>query len=332
MRSEPRRWVVVCALLVSGLAAAEPLVGPSVGNAEALVAEGTRLYNKKRYTDAAGLFLQATRANPSLLPAYLGLARARLGAKELNGACPAYRAYVRSAPDIQDRSKAQRELELCERQLKAARRKQRGKAAPPDLTARHVELKAGFFAALEDGKLLGPDSATEMLTTLVTEGYLGTDLGEMGTRLSAASREATADLHRRALAGEALPTERLREAPALFALAADTGEPAPDAASQAPFLEGLALLQGGDAGKAQGLFGQAAQAAPARTEYKLWRAVSLQRAGDLAGALAVMEADLPEDPRTDVLRVAVARKKSPQEGARELERILFQRYPATTAR
>jgi thioredoxin-like negative regulator of GroEL len=330
MRSEPRRWVVMCALLVSGLAAAEPLVGPAVGNAEALVAEGTRLYNKKRYADASGLFLKATRANPTLLPAYLGLARARLGAKEIPGACTAYRAYVRSAPDIQDRTKAQRELELCERQLKAARKKQKG-AAPADLTARHVELKAGFFAALEDKKLVGPDSAAEMLTTLVSEGYLGTDLGEMGAKLSAASRGATEELHRRALAGETLPPEQLRESRKLFDLAANTGEASPNAASQAPFLEGLAVFQEGDFAKAQGLFAQAATAAPGRTEYRVWRAASLQRAGDLNGALAVMEADLPDDARTDVLRAAVAQKKSSKDGARELERILFQRYP-TAAR
>ncbi|MFP2930520.1 hypothetical protein ACLESO_36040, partial [Pyxidicoccus sp. 3LG] len=48
--------------------------------------------------------------------------------------------------------------------------------------------------------------------------------------------------------------------------------------------------------------------------------------GDLNGALAAMETDLPDDSRTDVLRAEVARKKSPEAGARELERILFQRY------
>ncbi|MFP2912290.1 tetratricopeptide repeat protein, partial [Pyxidicoccus sp. 3LFB2] len=184
MRSEPRRWLLMGALLWCGLAAAEPLVGPAVGNADALVAEGTRLYNKKRYADASGLYLKATRANPSLLQAYLGLARARLGAKQIPGACTAYRAYLRSAPDIQERAKAQRELSLCERQLKAWRKKKKNKV-PPDLTARHVELKAGFFSALEAGQLVGPDSAGEMLTTLVSEGYLGTDLGEMGSSSSA---------------------------------------------------------------------------------------------------------------------------------------------------
>ncbi|MFP2964406.1 hypothetical protein ACLEPN_43570, partial [Myxococcus sp. 1LA] len=75
---------------------------------------------------------------------------------------------------------------------------------------------------------------------------------------------------------------------------------------------------------------QASAAAPERTEYRVWRAAALQRAGDLDGALTVMETDLPQDSRTDVLRAASAQRKSPEAGARELERLLFQRYaPAT---
>ncbi|NVJ04037.1 tetratricopeptide repeat protein [Myxococcus sp. AM001] len=329
MRSDLRRLTWACVLLTCGLCLAEPLVGPSVGRGDALLAEGTRLYNKRKHKDAAEVLLQATRANPSLLPAYLGLARARMGAKDVPGACAAYRAYVRSAPDIRDRAKAQRELALCERKLKAARRKKRNKV-PPDMTARHVELKAGFFAALEEGRLVGPGAAGETLRTLVSEGYLGTDLGDMAARLSVASQATTEDVHQRALAGEALPTARLRESGALFDLARDTGEPSATAAAQAPFLEGLAALQEGDFAGAQRLFAQAAAAEPKRTEYCVWRAAALQRAGDLDGALTVMASDLPQDARTDVLRAASAWRKSPEAGARELERLLFQRYaPAT---
>jgi thioredoxin-like negative regulator of GroEL len=166
-----------------------------------------------------------------------------------------------------------------------------------------------------------------MLRTLVTEGYLGADLGEMGLRLNAACRATTDSLHRGALAGEALPAERLGQVRELFALAADTGEPVAQAAAQTAFLEGMGALQAGDSGKAERLFAQAAQAAPGRAEYRLWRAKALQRGGDLRGALAVMEAELPDDSRTDVLRAAVAAQGSPEAGARELERILFQRYP-----
>ncbi|WP_410477835.1 tetratricopeptide repeat protein [Myxococcus sp. MxC21-1] len=112
--------------------------------------------------------------------------------------------------------------------------------------------------------------------------------------------------------------------------ARDTGEPSAKAAAQAPFLEGLAALQSGDSAGAQRLFAKAASAAPERNEYRVWRAAALQRAGDLDGALTVLETDLPQDARTDVLRAASAQRKSPEAGARELERILFQRYaPAT---
>src|SRR5687768_3073899 len=99
-------------------AVAEPLVGPSVGNAEALVAEGTSLYNQKDFPAAADAFLKATRANPRHLPAYLSLARSLLAARKLAQACYAYRAFVRGG-DSPDRQKAESELELCERQLEA---------------------------------------------------------------------------------------------------------------------------------------------------------------------------------------------------------------------
>lgn len=331
MRSESRGLLLTCALLVCGAAGAEPLVGPSVGNADALVAEGTKLYNKRRYADASRVFLQATRANAALLPAYLGLGRARMGAKETAGACAAYRAWLKSAPDIQERPKAKGELDLCERQLKALRKKKKAQV-PADLTARHVELKSDFFEALEAGTLTGDGSAGEKLRTLVTEGYLGTDLAEMGTRLSAASRAAAEDVHQRALRGEAVETERLRAGRELLDLAKDTGEAAPQAPAQGLFLDGLASLQGGDSKGAEGLFAKAAVAAPGVTEYRVWRAAALQRAGDLRGALSVMETELPEDPRTDLLRAAVAQRASKEDGARELERLLFQRYAAPPSR
>ncbi|MFY2557686.1 hypothetical protein ACN469_08665 [Corallococcus terminator] len=331
MRSESRRLLLTCALLVCGVAGAEPLVGPSVGNADALVAEGTKLYNKRKYAESSRVFLQATRANATLLPAYLGLGRARMGAKETAGACAAYRAWLKSAPDIQERPKAKGELDLCERQLKALRKKKKAQV-PADLTARHVELKSDFFEALEAGTLMGAGSAGEKLRTLVTEGYLGTDLAEMGTRLSTASRAAAEDVHQRALKGEALETERLRAGRELLDQAKDTGEAAPQSPAQGLFLDGLAVLQGGDSKSAEGLFAKAASAAPGVTEYRVWRAAALQRAGDLRGALSVMETELPEDPRTDLLRAAVAQRTSKEDGARELERLLFQRYAAPPSR
>ncbi|WP_342374618.1 hypothetical protein NVS55_25090 [Myxococcus stipitatus] len=330
MRSESRRLLLTCVVMLSGVALAEPLVGPSVGNADALVAEATKLYNKRQYAESSRLFLRATRANPALLPAYLGLGRARIGAKETAGACAAYRAWLKSAPDIQERPKAQGELELCERQLKAARKKKG--PVPADSTARHVEMKAAFFEALEAGRLTETGGAGEGLRTLIAEGYLGVDLAEMATRLSTASRTGAEDVHRRALTGEALATEQLSTARALLDWARDTGEPVPQSSAKGQFLEGLVALQGGDARGAEGLFAKAATEAPGVAEYRVWRAAALQRAGDLRGALTVMEADLAEDPRTDLLRAAVAQQTSAEDGARELEQLLFQRYSPAAAR
>src|SRR2546430_10169707 len=70
-----RGWAMrssaLAALLFSTTALAAPLVGPAVGNADALIAEGSKLYNQKQYPAAADQFLKATRANPAALPAIL---------------------------------------------------------------------------------------------------------------------------------------------------------------------------------------------------------------------------------------------------------------------
>ena len=77
------------ALLVVVLAVtaqAEPLVGKGVGDADALVSEATKLYNKKQYAKAADLFTKATRSNPAPLSPYLQLSRSLLAAKQVQRA------------------------------------------------------------------------------------------------------------------------------------------------------------------------------------------------------------------------------------------------------
>ena len=81
MRTGSRSWVLVVLGLWAGVVGAQPLVGPSVGNADLLMAEGSRLYNTRQYEEAAESFLKATRVRPETLGAYLGLARARFGAR-----------------------------------------------------------------------------------------------------------------------------------------------------------------------------------------------------------------------------------------------------------
>src|SRR5690625_2113711 len=101
-------WAVGLLLALPAAAAAspmaiQPLLGPSVGDAEALRNEGKRLYNRREYREAAAVYLRANRADASHPGTYLNLARARLAADELPSACSAYRAYLRFAPKGSDR-------------------------------------------------------------------------------------------------------------------------------------------------------------------------------------------------------------------------------------
>ena len=95
--------LALAAMAMAPLAWAEPLVGPAVGNADTLVAEGNRLYNARQYSKASALLLKATRANPASLPAYLSLARSYMAQKQTRSACLAYRfSFV--SPIFRDKS------------------------------------------------------------------------------------------------------------------------------------------------------------------------------------------------------------------------------------
>ncbi|HEY0840123.1 MAG TPA: hypothetical protein VGD74_08045, partial [Vulgatibacter sp.] len=230
------RIAAVLVFALPAVAQAAPLVGPSVGNADALQAEANKLFNRKQYAKAADLLLQATRANPAHLPAYLSLARAQLQAKRLAEACNSYRAYIRSAPEGSDRAKAQGELTLCERQL--ASRK-----GLDDKAREYVELKAAFYAALEQKVLLGDDGAGVALRNLVNRGYVSTDLAELANRLHAEAVRSANEIHAQALAHQPIEAQRLLDGRELFDLAADVG-PEPEARrAKASFLAGRADLE-----------------------------------------------------------------------------------------
>jgi tetratricopeptide (TPR) repeat protein len=316
------RHLMLCATLVSSLVLAEPLVGTGVGNVDTVLSEASRLYNKKQYPKAVDLYLKATRIAPGTLATYLQLARASVLAKQLQRGCYAYRVYLKASPDTPDRKKAQAESEQCERQLKNA------KGQPADPTPKYVEGRATFFAQLDKGQVMGPTGASEELRTLVKEGLLGPELGDMGQKLGAAAIAEAEGIHKRALANEKLPAETLRSARPLFQIAADVGQTAANAVSVTAFLDGLAELSEKDFKRATQLFGEAAKADPSNKEYGFYRALSLYQAGDRLAALKGLEADLKDDPRTAVLRTSMALGNSPDIGAAELERLLFStRFP-----
>jgi thioredoxin-like negative regulator of GroEL len=293
-----------------------------VGNAELLMAEGSRQYNTRQYQEAAESFLNATGVRPEALGAYLGLARARLGANQLVESYLAYRAYVKAAPASSERTKAERELELCERKLKSARQM----TVVEVRVSGHVDKKATFFSVLEKQRLVGEGSAAEVLRQLVDAGYLGPDLGEMAARLHTTVGETLGALHRRALGGQAPKPEEAASVRALYVLAREVGTPLAEESSRAPFLEGVAALAAGQHARAQELLAEAAQAEPERGEYRRLRAEALYQSGDVAGALAEMENHFPNDARTAFLRVEAALGRSTREGAQELETLFFQRY------
>lgn len=309
-------------VLSSALAVAEPLVGPTVGNADALVSEATKLYNQKAYPKASELFLKATRANPANVPVYLQLGRAYLAAKKLRQACYAYRVFLKHSPDNADRKKAQAESDQCERQLKTA------KGQPPDLTQKFVETRAAFFAALEKREIVGPQGAEAQLATMVKDGYLGPDLGDMAQKLGTEAIAQADDIHKAALANEKIGLDRLKLARPLYQAAGDVGASPTDQKSRVAFLDGLASLQEKEHKKAESHFSEAARLEPANKEYAFFRALALFQAGDRPGALKVLERELPDDPRTATLRTAQALNASAESGAQELEKLLFsKRYP-----
>lgn len=308
--------------LLASAAAADPLVGAGVGNADTFVSEGSKLFNKKQYAKAAEQFLKATRANPALPQTYVQLARAQLLAKELQRACYAYRVYLKSVPDSPDRKKAAAESDQCERQVKGL------KKPPDDPTKGFVDQRAAFFTALDAKLLLGPGSASDTLKALVRDGFLGPELGEMAQKLGGAATAEAESVHKRALSGEKLPTDALRSARPLYQVAQDAGASAADAKGKMAFLDGLAELSEKAWKKAEAHFTEAAKLDPENREYVFFKGLALVQAGERAAALKVLEADLKDDPRTAVLRAALALGDSPVSGATELEKLLFTtRYP-----
>lgn len=318
-----KRSLVVIAVLLSSIVSAEPLVGAGVGNADALISEASRLYNKKQHAKAVDLYLKATRVSPTTLATYLQLARSSVLAKQIQRGCYAYRVYLKASPDTPERKKASAESDQCERQLKNA------KGQPPDLSQKYVETRAAFFAQLDKGVVLGPTGASEELRTLVKDGFLGIELADMAQKLGSAAVAEAEGIHKRALANEKLPSEQLRSARPLFQIAADCGVIAGNSGGVTAFLDGLAEFTEKDFKRATQLFGEAAKLDPANKEYAFYRGLSLYQAGDKLAALKALETDLKDDPRTAVLRTALALGNSPEVGASELERLLFTtRFPA----
>lgn len=324
MRTEHSTLWSLAVLLATGAgasASAEPLIGPGVGNADTLVSEGTKLFNRKQYPKAAEHFMKATRANPATISSYVQLARALMLAKQAQKACYAYRVYLKAAPDSPDRKKAAAESDQCERQAKASKEQ-------TDLLQKYVDVRAAFFSALDRNEVLGATGAAEALESLVKDGFLGPELGDMSQKLAAAATAEADAIHKRALSGEVLTADALRTARPLYQVAQDVGVSSADSKGRMAFLDGLAELAEKNFKKAEAHFVEASKSDPSNKEYVFYRGLAMFQGGERAGALKVLEADLKDDPRTLVLRAALAVGHSADFGAAEVEKLLFTtRYP-----
>ena len=294
-------------------ALAEPMVGASVGNADTLISEGSKLFNQKNYKKAAESFYKATRANPTTLQTYLQLARADMLAKEIPQACYAYRVYLKPTPDSPERKKAAAENDQCERQLKSVK-------GAPDNVQKYVETKAAFFAALEANSI---KAASDSLRTLVKDGFMGPELADMASKLGAAAIAAADAVHKRAVANEPLSSEVLRSARPLYQTATDVGASPADTAARIAYLDGLGALSDKEYKKAETFFTEASKGDPSNKEYVFSRGAALYQAGDAQGAIKLLDAELKDDPRTAVLRSSMALGHAADNGASDLEKLLF---------
>jgi Flp pilus assembly protein TadD len=301
-------------IVSSSLVFAAPLIGSGVGSADTLVSEGSNLFNRKQYAKAAENFLKATRANPSNLQTYVQLARSQMLAKQIQKSCYAYRVYLKAAPDSPERKKAAAEGEECERKLKAT------KGQPADPTQKFVELRAAFFSAIDATQV---SLAQEQLNALVRDGYLSADLGDMGQKLAAAASGQADSIHAKALRGEKMSGPELKAARPLYQTAEDMGATAPAARGRMAFLDGLAELQAKNYKKAESDFDEAAQSDASNKEYGFYKALALFQSGEKPMALKVLETALPNDPRTETLRVSQALSESAEAGSAEVEKLLF---------
>lgn len=316
-----RSSALVLAVMVAASAPAAPLLGAGVGNADALLADGTRLYNQKDYAAASEALLKATRANPKLLPAYLQLARSQLAEKRLPQACYAYRAFLRSEPPAGDREKAEGEAQLCERQLEADDAARRNK----DFSAAFSEPKARFFSTLDKGDL---QAASDALAALVNGGYLGVDLADLAAKLGGAASAAADQAYRSALRGEMREQASVKAGLRAAEIASDVGSSPANGEAKAAFLTGVGALLDGRPKDAEQAFAKAGKGDGSGPSPVLWRARALAQV-DRRKALQLLATELPNDPRTGAARVAASLPDAPAQAAADLEKLLFdQKFPA----
>ena len=224
--------------------------------------------------------------------------------------------FLKAAATSPDRDKAQAELDNCQKQLGAL------KPVPVDPGLAFVDQKAAFQEAAEGGKLLGVGSASAILTQMLKDGYAAPDLADMAAKLKTAAETQANAGYQKAAGHEAQDPATLRQTAELFALAQDVGATDATYAPRAHFVIALADLQEHKWADAEKGFKDALGAGDDK-DARFYGAVAVYRSGDHRRALQILEKELPDDPRTQLLKVDAAVSQDPQKGAQELEKLLF---------
>jgi outer membrane protein assembly factor BamD (BamD/ComL family) len=304
-------------------ASSTALVGPGVGPADLYTSQALKDYNARRYDAARDELLKALHAKPDVIPAYLTLARSYLKTGQVALACWTYRTYVKNAPATPDRDKANAEAANCERQRTHL------KPPPADPGVAFVEQKAAFQEAVEAAKLLGPGSASAILEQLLKDGYVAPDLTDLAAKLRASAESKATATFQKAATHEVVDPVALREVTPLYHLAEDVGATDPSSAAKGHFAEGVAALQEKKWSDAEHAL-NASMGAGVDKDAKFYSAVAVYRSGEHKRAVAMLEKELPDDPRTVVLKVDADVARDPRDGAEALEKLIFlERFKTT---
>ena len=148
---------------------------------------------------------------------------------------------------------------------------------------------------------------------MLKDGYAAPDLLDMATKLRTAAETAANTGYQKAVNHEDVDPVSLRNSAALFQLAQDVGATDATYAPRARFAEALANLQEHKYAEAEKGFASAMGAGNDK-DAKFYAAVSVYRSGDHKRALQQLEKELPDDPRTKLLKVDAAIAQASAEG------------------
>jgi hypothetical protein len=185
-----------------------------------------------------------------------------------------------------------------------------------------VDQKAAFQEAAEAGKLLGPGSASDVLKKMLQDGYASPDLADLASKLRTAAERQANEGYSQALQHQVTDPIQLRSTSQLFQLAQDVGSVDDRFTPRQHMLEGLAYLQEKKFAEAEKEFKEAVGAGNDR-DARFYGAVAIYRSGDRKRAVKQLEAELPDDPRTALLKADMAISSDAATGAQELSKLLY---------